>query len=77
MLWSCLFAGIALLCATLPFFASEQAWSVVTNFLCWALIAAFFFGEWAFRLWHFRQVEHPSLLQYLQLVVQTDVRRIG
>ena len=75
--WSYLFAAIAIFSTLLPLIASETVWSLFTNFLNWALISILFVGEFIYRQYHFRSMDHPSFWQYLLIVVRADIRNLG
>ncbi len=75
-LWAVLFGGLAITSAILPFVASEQTWSLFTNFLAWLIIGVLFLAEFIYRQWRFPSVEHVNFREYLRLVIQADVRNI-
>jgi uncharacterized membrane protein len=77
LLWTWVFALLALSAAILPLVASAAVWSVFTNFLNWVFICALFIGEFIYRQWRFKQLEHPSFWRYLQIVIQADIRKLG
>jgi uncharacterized membrane protein len=75
--WSYLFAAIATFSTLLPLIASEAVWSLFTNFLSWAFIGILFIGEFIYRQYHFRSIDHPNFWQYLLIVVRADIRKLG
>ena len=60
--WTVLLAGIPVADAALALVATPAAQSVLVNFLSWSLIAALFFGEYAYRLWRYPQFPHKNPL---------------
>ena len=77
LMWAWVLALLSLGAAVLPLFASAAVWSAMTNLLNWALVCALFIGEFCYRQWRFKQLEHPSFWRYLQIVIQADIRRPG
>jgi len=60
--WTVLLAGIPVAEAALALVATPATQSVLVNFASWALIAALFFGEYAYRLWRYPQFAHRNPL---------------
>jgi uncharacterized membrane protein len=52
-MWTLLLVVIFISCLVLPFFASIEVWSFFTNFFNYLIIAAFFVGEYIFRIYRF------------------------
>jgi uncharacterized membrane protein len=75
VLWSGLFALLAIGSALLPIVASPHVWSLFTNLLNYLFIAALFIAEFLYRRWHFKEIEHTRFLQYLRTVIRADVRK--
>jgi uncharacterized membrane protein len=71
-LWTLLFAGAAIASAALALSGERDAWSWFTNFLNYALVAALFLGELAYRRVRFRAYRHASPLELVR-----NVRRAG
>jgi uncharacterized membrane protein len=73
-LWTWVFALLALEATILPLVASTAVWSVFTNCLNWVVISTLFIGEFIYRQWRFKELEHPSFWRYLQIVIHADIR---
>jgi uncharacterized membrane protein len=66
--WTLLFALAALASAALALSGHRDAWSLFTNFLNYALVAALFLGEYAYRRLRFRAYRHLPPHQLLRNV---------
>jgi uncharacterized membrane protein len=51
-------------------FASRETWSLYANGLAYLLLAAVFVGEYLWRRWRFRGIDHPGFAEYLRLVAR-------
>ncbi|MCD6042171.1 MAG: hypothetical protein K0R40_1774 [Burkholderiales bacterium] len=71
-LWTLLFAGAAIASAALALSGERDAWSFFTNFLNYALVAALFLGEFAYRRVRYRAYRHASPLKLAR-----NVRKAG
>jgi uncharacterized membrane protein len=60
--WALLLAGIPVLDVALALFGSVAAQSLLVNVLSWTLIAALFFGDYAYRRWRYPQFPHKNPL---------------
>lgn len=60
--WAILLAGIPAADAALAVFATAAAQSLFVNFVSYALVAALYFGEYAYRLWRYPQFPHHNPL---------------
>jgi uncharacterized membrane protein len=60
--WAILLAGIPAADAALALFATAAAQSLFVNFVSYALVAALYFGEYAYRLWRYPQFPHRNPL---------------
>lgn len=67
-LWTLLFALATLASVALALSGNRDAWSIFTNFINTALVAALFLGEYAYRRLRFRNYRHGSPLQLLRNV---------
>lgn len=67
-LWTLLLAAMAGLALALAIWAPLEAWSLFTNVVIYALIAALFVGEYLYRRLRFRQYRHASLPALLRNV---------
>ncbi len=67
-LWTLLFVLAAAASVALALWGNRDAWSVFTNFINYALVAALFLGEYAYRRLRFRNYRHGSPLQLLRNV---------
>lgn len=70
-IWTLLFALAAAAAGALALWAGREAWSLFTNFINTALVAALFVGEFAYRRVRFRGYQHHSLLGLLRNVRRT------
>ena len=52
------------------------AWSLFTNFVCYALMGLMFAGEYAWRRWKFRHLPHPGFAAFVRFLVQTNPRSL-
>ena len=73
--WAVFLAALALWAMLLPWLVSDTTWSLFSNFLNYALVAAVFLAEYGLRRWRFRDFEQPSLREYLHHVFRSGVRR--
>ncbi len=71
-LWTLLFAGAAIASTALALSGERDAWSFFTNFLNYALVAALFLGEFAYRRVRYRAYRHASPLELAR-----NVRKAG
>jgi uncharacterized membrane protein len=60
--WALLLAGVPVLDVALALFGSVAAQSLLVNVLSWTLIAALFFGDYAYRRWRYPQFPHKNPL---------------
>lgn len=67
-IWALLLAAIATLDMALAIWASLETWSLFTNIVDYALIAALFIGEYFYRRVRFRHYRHASLAALLRNV---------
>jgi uncharacterized membrane protein len=70
-LWTALLAGIPLAAAAAAFAATPAAQSAVVNLASWTLIAALYFGDYAYRRLRYPQFPHSNPL----VVARNLVRR--
>lgn len=66
VLWVVVLGALALSATLLPVFASRELWSLATNFVHYFVIGAVFVGEYLWRRWRFRHLEHPGFFTYLR-----------
>lgn len=52
-MWTFLLSAVLVECLVLPVFASIEVWSFCTNILNYMIMAAFFVGEYLYRLYRF------------------------
>ncbi len=74
ILWVVVFAALTLSAILLSLLASKELWSLATNFLHYLLIGAVFAGEYAWRRWRYRHLEHPGFLAYLRQLKPVRLR---
>ena len=72
LLWTLLFAAMALIALALALAAPLALWSAFTNVLSYLLVIALFAGEHAYRRWRYRHYRHAGLLELAR-----NVRRAG
>jgi uncharacterized membrane protein len=75
--WALLFGAMTLESAALALFAPMVIWSLFANFLNYVFVAVLLFGEYFYRIVHFRHYPHPSLLQFLRTFIQVDWIRVS
>jgi uncharacterized membrane protein len=74
VLWVAVFVILTLSAILLALFASPEIWSLATNFLHYLLIGVVFAGEYAWRRWRFRHLEHPGFFAYLRQLKPARLR---
>jgi uncharacterized membrane protein len=74
--WSIAFASLTASALFFALFASRELWSVMTNFVHYAFLGAFFLGEYLYRLHKFRHLEHPGFVVYMRMLFTTRVRAL-
>lgn len=75
VLWVIVFGLMATCSAMLAWLASNEVWSLFTNFLNYLMVGAIFAGEYVVRRMLFRDHNHPSFTQYLRIVTHVDLRK--
>ena len=75
LMWTIFFAAMALWSALLPWLASLTLWSLFTNFINYIVAASLFIIEFIYRKWRFQSHDHISFVDYLKLVVSTNIRK--
>lgn len=73
--WALLFGAMMLESAALALFAPLAIWSLFANFLNYVFVAAILVGEYFYRIVRYRHQQHPSLVQFLRNLAQTDWMR--
>ncbi len=68
LVWTALFAAMAVIALVLALGGSLAVWSTFTNVVSYLLVAVLFAGEHAVRRWRFRQYRHASLLELVRNV---------
>lgn len=68
LLWSLLFAALAISAIVLAIAAPPRVWSLATNFIHYFVIGAAFAGEYAYRRWRFRHLPHAGFIANLRLI---------
>ena len=74
-IWTVLFAAMAATALALALFGSLAAWSIFTNLVAYALVAALFVGEYAYRRVRYRQYRHATLFGLVANVRNAGVLR--
>jgi len=72
LLWTLLFAAMAVIALALALAAPLALWSAFTNVLSYLLVIALLAGEHAYRRWRYRHYRHAGLLELAR-----NVRRAG
>ncbi|MDZ7785399.1 MAG: hypothetical protein U5K56_21395 [Halioglobus sp.] len=75
VVWCTLFISLSLGSVLLPLVASPQVWSLFANFLNYVFIVLLFVGEFIYRQYRFRDLEHLDFLSYLQSLRQVGMRQ--
>jgi len=75
MAWVLVLGLLTLEAGLLPWVASDMVWSLFTNVINYLVIALLFVGEYVVRRVCFRDHDHPGFVQYLRIVIQTNVRK--
>lgn len=74
--WALIFAMMAAWSAVAAVAADHATWSLITNVLNYALVAAFLLIEYPWRRWRFRHESHPTIRDYVQGISRIDFRRL-
>ncbi|MGQ0586886.1 MAG: hypothetical protein ACT4PK_06765 [Gammaproteobacteria bacterium] len=72
--WAWLASALAVAAAALALFAPLWAWSVFTNFVCYALLGLMFAGEYAWRRLRFRHEPHAGFIAFIRSLARTGYR---
>ncbi len=64
--WSGMFAFLTLESAWLVFWASEETWSLFTNFVNYLLVLAALMVEYRIRVWRLPHLEHPGFVGFMR-----------
>lgn len=75
LIWTVVFAALALWSALLPWLATVTLWSLFTNFINYLIIALLFVAEFYYRKWRFQNYDQPGFLDYLKIVVNANIRK--
>ncbi len=70
LVWAIFLSITAVLGLALPFAANEQVWSIYTNFISYISVAVLFIGEFVYRRYRFKNHNHPSFREYLNIVLR-------
>jgi uncharacterized membrane protein len=76
-MWTLMFVFMAVTAFALAASGQRQLWSLTTNFVNYALIGAVVLIEYGYRRWRFREYPHPGFLEYLQILVRANPRRMS
>lgn len=71
-MWTLLLSAILIECLTLPIFASIEVWSFFSNFFNYLIIAAFFVGEYVYRIYRFGR--RYSLLHFVRTMSKVSFK---
>ena len=74
-LWCLFFLLSALFSCCLAVFASDQFWSLYTNVISYLLTGVLFVGEFIYRQIIFDQHDHPNFIDYVKIVVRSQVNK--
>jgi len=75
VMWCCLFISLSMGSVLLPLVAPPQVWSLFTNCLNYVFIVLLFVGEFIYRQYRFRDLEHLDFPSYLQSLRQVGMRQ--
>ncbi len=75
LMWTVVFAAIALWSVILLWLATTTLWSLFTNFINYLMVALLFVAEFVYRKWRFQDHDHPGFVDYLKIVVNADIRK--
>lgn len=75
VLWCCIFGALSMGSILLPMVASPEVWSLFANFLNYVFIVLVFVGEFVYRQYRFRDIEHLGFVSYLQSLRQVGMRQ--
>jgi uncharacterized membrane protein len=76
MVWTVVLAALTLSALLAALFASAWWWSLLTNFIHYAVLGALFLGEYLLRRYKFPHLEHPSFFAYVRLLLGTRLRSV-
>jgi uncharacterized membrane protein len=71
-MWTILLTAILITCIALPILASIEIWSFFTNFFNYLIIAAFFVGEYIYRIYRFGH--RYSLLHFVKTMSKVSFK---
>jgi len=75
VMWCFLFIILSMGSSLLPLVTSPQVWSLFANFLNYVFIVLVFVGEFIYRQYRFRDLEHLDFPSYLQSLRQVGMRQ--
>ncbi len=75
LMWTVVFAALALWSALLPWLATITLWSLFTNFINYLMIALLFAAEFYYRKWRFQSIDQPGFVDYLKIVINANIRK--
>jgi len=76
MVWTVLLAGLTVSALLAALFASPRLWSLLTNFVHYLVLGAFFAGEYLWRRLKFRHLEHPGFIAYVRMLFSMRMRSV-
>ena len=76
LLWSSLFAFMALECVVLALLAETRLWSLFTNLINYLVVALVFLLEYSWRLRRLPHLDHPGFFDFLIALRRIDWRRL-
>jgi uncharacterized membrane protein len=74
-LWCAIFFIIFLWSAILPWLQRPELWSWFTNVINYGFVGAFFVIEFIVRKRLFPEHNHPSVMKYIHIIIQSNIRR--
>jgi uncharacterized membrane protein len=72
--WAIFFAANTVICALLPVFADDWAWTFYTGVVVYVLMAFLVVGEYFYRLRRFPDLEIPPLMETLRVMMRQGHR---
>lgn len=76
-LWTAIFLLMSLTHFVLAVWAPRELWSLVSNFVSYALVGFVFLAEHLYHRWRYSQFWHPTFFQFIKGLSKIDYRRLG
>lgn len=76
LMWAVVLIVMTALGIVLPLLSNERIWSLYTNFASYMFVAIIFVGEYLYRLYRFKNHNHPGFRQYLDIVLRANRKNL-